>query len=135
MKIFITASYKKDQNKKEIEHLCLIVKNSGFEDFCFIRDIENYQKVFNNPTKLMKRAKKEIINCDALLFDASEKSTGRAIELGITYANKKKIVVIMKKGTQIKDTLRGVADAVITYIKIEDIQKPLTKVCFDWTKN
>lgn len=133
MKIFITATFKNGENKSEIEQLCAIVKNAGFEDFCFIRDVENYQKVFSDPKELMEKARAEILNCDALLFDATEKSTGRAIEAGIAYANKKKIIVIMKEGTEIKDTLRGVADLVITYKNIEDIQDGLKQTLLEWT--
>jgi 2'-deoxynucleoside 5'-phosphate N-hydrolase len=135
MKVFITASFKEGKNKPEIEQLCKIVKNSGFEDYCFIRDVENYQKMFNDPIELMNRARAEILNCDALLFDATEKSTGRAIEVGIAYANQKKIIVIMKDGTEIKDTLKGVADAVITYKVIKDIQYNLKQTYLDWTKS
>ena len=47
MKIFITASF--GDTQAEIENLCSIIKSSGFEDFCFIRDIENYKKIFNDP--------------------------------------------------------------------------------------
>lgn len=134
MKVFITASFKEGKNRKEIEQICSIVRNAGFEDFCFIRDVENYQKVFSNPKELMDRARKEILNCDILLFDASEKSTGRAIEVGIAFANKKKIIVIMKEGTEIKDTLRGVADLIITFKVIGDIQYDLKQIYLEWTK-
>lgn len=134
MKIFITASFKEGKNKAEIEQLCTLVKGAGFEDFCFIRDVENYQKVFNDPKKLMDRARMEILKCDALLFDATEKSTRRAIEVGIAFANKKKIIVVIKEGTKIKDTLRGVANAVITYNAIEDIQNDLKHLSLEWTK-
>lgn len=135
MKVFVTASYKNGENKADIEQLCSIVKKAGFEDFCFIRDVENYQKIFDNPRELMDKAKTEILKCDALLFDATEKSTGRAIEVGIAYANKKQIIVIMKEGTKIKDTLRGVASAVITYILIEDIQNDLRQKYLEWAKS
>ena len=127
MKIFITSSFKGSDNKEEIENLCGIVRNAGFEDFCFIRDVEHYQKTFSDPKELMRRAKEEIGKCDARLFDASEKSTGRSIEVGIAYSLGKKIIVIMKEGTQIKDTLRGVADIIVTYKQIDDIAKDLKK--------
>lgn len=133
MKVFITASFKEGKNRAEIERLCSIVKNAGFEDFCFIRDIENYQKVFKDPKELMNRSKEEILKCDALLFDATNKSTGRAVEVGIAYSNKKKIIIIMKKETRIKDTLKGVADAIITYQAIEDIQNDLKRLYLEWT--
>lgn len=120
-KIFITASFKNADNKEEIEHLCSIVRKADFEDFCFIRDVENYQKVFENPQLLMLRALEEIKKSDFLLIDMSDKPTGRAIESGIAYALGKKVVVIMKEGTLIKDTVKGIADIIIEYNSIEDI--------------
>ncbi len=128
MKVFITASFKEGKNKKETEQLCSIVRNSGFEDYCFARD-EGY---FDDSKKMMNIAEEEIKKCDVLLFDATNKSTGRVIEVGIAYSNKKKIIVIMKEGTQIKDTLRGVADSIITYKKKEDIQKELKNLYEEW---
>jgi len=132
MKLFITASFKEGRNKEEIEHLCSIVKESGFSDFCFIRDVENYQKVFDDPKELMKRAKKEILNSDSLLINMTNKPTGRAIEAGIAFSQGKKIITIMKKGTKIKDTTRGISDVVIEYEIIEDIIKPLRVLFNKW---
>lgn len=133
MKVFITASFKEGKNRKEIEEICGIVKNAGFKDFCFIRDIENYQKMFEEPKELMERAREEIIKCDVLLFDATNKSTGKAIEVGIAFSNHKKIIVIMKNGTVVKDTLKGVADSIITYKNIEDIADSLQSLYSEWT--
>ena len=126
MKIFITSSF--GDSKEEIEKLCAIVKSAGFEDFSFIRDIENYQKIFEDPKDLMKRSEDEIKNCDALLIDMTDKPTGRAIEAGMAYSLGKKIIVIMKKGTAIKDTTRGIADAVIEYDVIENILPELKNI-------
>ena len=130
MRVFITASF--GDSKENIEELCSVVKSAGFEDFCFIRDVENYQKVFNDPNELMQRAREEIKNSDALLIDMTDKPTGRAIEAGMAYSFGKKIVVIMKRGTQIKDTIRGVADVVIEYDVIEDISGGLKKILQKW---
>lgn len=125
MKVFITASFKSGENRGEIEKLCNLVKEAGFEDFCFIRDVENYQKIFDNPKELMKRAKGEIKTCDFLLIDLTDKPTGRAYEAGIAYAYGKRIITIYKNGTQIKDTTRGISDLLIEYEKIEDIADSL----------
>lgn len=133
MKVYITATYKEGKNKTEIEQLCKIIKDSGFEDFCFIRDVENYKKVFNDPKELMNRARMEVLKCDVIFFDATERSTGRLIEVGMAFANGKKVIVIMKEGTEIKDTLKGVAYTIITYNKIEDIQEPLRNLYLEWT--
>lgn len=132
MKIFITASFKEGKNKEEIEHLCSLIRQSGFRDFCFIRDIENYEKVFDDPKQLMNKAKKEIEKCDALLIDMTHKPTGRAIEAGIAFAQNKKIIVIMKKGTLIKDTTRGISDAIIEYDNIQEIINPLESLLSKW---
>ena len=59
-RIFITTSYEGDANKQEIEHLCGLISASGFKDFCFIRDIENYKTIFNTPIELMSKTKVEI---------------------------------------------------------------------------
>jgi len=125
MKIFITAPFKNGKNRFEIETLCNLVNQAGFHDFCFIRDVENYKKTFNNPKQLMQRAQEEILKCDALLIDLSTVSTGRAIEMGIAFNSGKKIVIICKKGTNLRDTAKGVADKIIEYENIEDIVKPL----------
>ncbi len=126
MRVYITSSF--GDSKEDIEYLCSIVRSAGFEDFSFIRDVENYQKVFDDPKELMQRTKEEIQKSDALLIDMTEKPTGRAIEAGIAYSLRKKVVVIMKKGTKIKDTVRGIADEVIEYQIIEDISSFLDKI-------
>jgi nucleoside 2-deoxyribosyltransferase len=135
MKVFITASFKDGKNKEEIESLCSLIKESGFEDFCFIRDVESYQKIFKNPKELMTRAKKEIEKSDVLLIDMTHKPTGRAIEAGIAFAQNKKIISIMKKGTKIKDTTRGISDAIIEYNEIKEIVKPLNSLFKEWNRN
>jgi nucleoside 2-deoxyribosyltransferase len=127
-RIFITASFQEGKNKQEIEYLCKLVKSSGFEDFCFIRDVEHYQKVFNSPVELMNKAKEEIEKSEYLLIDMTDKPTGRAIEAGMAYALGKKVVVIMKQGTQIKDTTRGISTKVIKYNKIDEIVSPLSRI-------
>jgi len=119
--MFITVSFQGNDNKKEVEQLCSLVKQAGFDDFCFIRDVENYQHVFDDPKDLMRRSFEEIKNSDWLLIDMTNKPTGRAIEAGIAFALDKKIVVIMKKGTIIKDTVIGISDSIIEYEDINDV--------------
>lgn len=119
MRIFITASF--GDNKENIEKLCSVVRTAGFEDFCFVRDIEHYEKIFEDPKELMQRAREEIQKSDVLLIDVTDKPTGRAVEAGMAYSLGKSIIVIMKRGTVIKDTIRGIADMLIEYDEIRDI--------------
>ena len=125
MKIYITAPFKNGDNKSEIEDLCSGVKQAGFEDFCFIRDVEHYQKMFHDAHELMTRAREELEKCDALLIDYDGPASGRMIELGMAYALNKKIVLITKKWTAIKETVRGVTDVVVEYDQWRDIIEPL----------
>lgn len=132
MKIYITAPFKGGDNKQEIEELCALVKRSGFEDFCFIRDVEQYQKMFHDAHELMTRAREEIERCDALLIDFDGPASGRMIELGIAYALRKKVVLITKKGTFVKETVRGVTDVVIEYEELADIVEPMAQLAEAW---
>jgi len=122
MKLFITASFLGEANKSEIEQLCAVVRGAGFEDFCFVRDVEGYVKTFSDPQKLMQCAAEEVKKCDGLLLDVSEKSTGRTLEAGIAFGAGKKVLLIAKSGTIVKDTLLGIASVpVIYYDSITDI--------------
>lgn len=132
MKIYITAPFKGGDNKQEIEELCALVKRSGFEDFCFIRDVEQYQKIFHDAHDLMTRAREEIERCDALLIDFDGPASGRMIELGIAYALRKKVVLITRKGTPVKETVRGVTDGVIEYEELADIVEPMAQLAEAW---
>lgn len=128
MKIYITAPFKGKDNKKDIEELCSVVRKSGFEDFCFVRDIERYQKIFSDPHELMQRSREEIEKCDALLINYDGPATGRMIEVGIAYTLGKKIILITKKGANIRDTIKGITDDIIEYEELEDIIGSLSKI-------
>ncbi|HEX6258636.1 MAG TPA: nucleoside 2-deoxyribosyltransferase [Candidatus Saccharimonadales bacterium] len=126
MKICVTTRFKGEENKQDIVDLCAAVRAAGLEDFSFIRDIENYQKTFNDPKELWQRAKQEITQCDALLIDVSDNpSGGRVIEAGIAYALDMPIFVLVKKGLEYKDVYNGIATVVIKYEAYADVTKAL----------
>jgi nucleoside 2-deoxyribosyltransferase len=129
MRVYVTARFKNaKENRIEIEKLCAAVKSAGMVDFSFIRDIENYEKTFDIPKDLWNAALKELERCDALLVDVSDSpSGGRVVEVGMAYALRKPIFVVLKKGTHLKEFYRGVANLVIEYEEIEDIISPLRK--------
>lgn len=126
MKIYITAPFKGKENKEEIEKLCDTIKKTGLEDFCFIRDIEKYELIFDNPNELMKQAITTLSTCDMLLIDSTTKTTtGCTIEAGMAYALGKKIITIAKTWSDIRPTLQGISSIIITYETIEDIIEPI----------
>lgn len=125
MKICVTARFK-NANKEDIEALCAAVKASGMEDFSFIRDIESYQKIFNDPVELWRRARDEIAKCDALLIDVSDAPTGgRVVEAGIAFGLKLPVFVAAKKGIEYKEVFDGIAAEVIRYSDYRDITSRL----------
>lgn len=95
-------------------------------DFCFIRDIENYQHTFDDPKELWARAYDEIGACDALLIDTSDHpSGGRLTETGIAYALRKPVIVVKKHGSQHKALFNGIASTIISYADHKDLTRQL----------
>lgn len=133
MKVFVTSSF--GDSKQEVEAFCIIVRSAGFDDFSFIRDVENFEKVFDDPKDLMKRTKEEIEKCDALLIDMTDKPTGRAYEAGMAYAFGKPVIAVMKAGTAIKDTTRGLADVLLEYNQLNDLVESLSEVRTKWERD
>lgn len=128
MKVCVTTRFKGAENKEALVALCAAVRAAGMEDFSFIRDVENYQKTFNDPKELWKRAREEIRKCDALLIDVSDNPTGgRVIEAGIAYALDLPIFILVKEGLQYKDIYDGIGTVVIKYETTEDITKTLAR--------
>jgi nucleoside 2-deoxyribosyltransferase len=128
MKVYVTARFKGDENKSEIEQLCRAVQKSGMQDFCFVRDVENYRKTFDNPKELWTRALQEIKNCDALLIDVSDApSGGRVVEVGIAYALNLPIFVAARKDTNFKELYSGVATKILSYDRYDDITPQLKR--------
>jgi len=97
MRAYITAPFKREENQTKIKEICDIVKQSGLEDFCFVRDMQKFESAFSDAQILMRMAKEEVMKCDILFIEASEKTTtGCTIETGMAYAMGKKIVTIAK---------------------------------------
>lgn len=131
MRAYVAAPFKGGNNKEEIKHFCSLVKESGFEDFCFVRDV---QKEFDDSKELMKEAKEELECSDVLIVDMTNASTGCAIEAGMAFEMGKRVVSLVKKGERIKNTTSGISDAVIEYENFDDIVKPLNSLFLSWNK-
>ena len=132
MRLYVTATFRGAENRAEIEALCALVEAAGWESFCFVRDIEHWEHVFDDPADLMQRSLREIMRCDALLLDMASKPTGRAIEAGMAFATGRRVIVILPRGLPIKATVRGIADAVIEYGPLADIVPRLARLHQEW---
>lgn len=128
MKVYVTARFKSNENRAEIEELCKAVQESGMEDFCFVRDVENYRKTFDDPHELWTRSLLEIRSCDVLLIDVSDAPTGgRVVEAGIAYALSMPIFVIVKNGIEFKELYSGIATRIFYYDAYNDITPQLER--------
>ncbi len=62
MKLFITARFKGDENKPDIEKLYSITRAASFEDSCLIRDVEQYQPgAFKDSHELINRTREVLL--------------------------------------------------------------------------
>lgn len=128
MKVYVTARFKGKENKAEIDELCSAVKAAGMTDVCFVRDVEHYKHTFDDPKDLWARVYDEINACEAILIDVTDHPTGgRLVEAGMAFALKKRIFIVMRRGTEYKDVLNGIASTVIEYETHKHLTKELKK--------
>lgn len=128
MKVYVTSRFKGKDNRQEIEALCKAVHNAHMVDFNFTRDVEHYEKTFDDPKQLWAKAYDEIGACDALLIDVSDGPTGgRLVEAGMAYALRKPVIVTMKKGVHYKELFDGISATVIEYDSHDDLTAQLKK--------
>ncbi len=129
MKVYVTARYKNAaENKHEIENLCKAVNDAGLVDFNFIRDVEHYQKKFDDQKELWERAYDELRACEMVLIDVSDHPTGgRIVEAGMAYALRKPLIIVKRRGVVHKELFDGIASTIIEYKDYADLSQQLKK--------
>ncbi len=116
MKAYFAIKFHEDSKNKElIETISKILEKKGIQTIVMMRDYENWSKIKFTPKQLMDLSFKEIEKSDMMIVDISEKGVGIGIEAGYAHSKGKPIIVIAKKGSDIPDTLRGIAKKVIFY--------------------
>ncbi len=126
MKIYVTVRSKSAD--QQIEKLSGAIKAASMTDFCFGRDVQDYEQIQHDPKQLWQRMYDEIGACDALLIDVSDYPTGgRLIETGIAYALRKPIIVVKKHGIHHKAAFDGVSSVIIEYDDSKDLTAHLKK--------
>lgn len=117
------------KSKKQIEDITEALKKVEIEDFVMIRDMEKWGEIKMTPESLMQEYTfPEIDKCDMMIVDLTEKGVGVGIEAGYAYARNIPIYVIAKKGSDISNTMAGIAKAVIFYESPEEITKGFKKI-------
>jgi nucleoside 2-deoxyribosyltransferase len=128
MKVYVSTRYKGSESRHEVERLTKAVRGAGLKDFSFVRDVEKYKHVFDDPKKLWARTKDEIGACDALLIDVSDHPSGsRLVEAGMAYALGKTVIVVKHHDATHKAVFDGISSVVITYSDDMDLMKQLKR--------
>jgi len=132
MKIFIGHKFQsvdKKELRKKIEKITSVLEEKGYQTFSYLRDKEKWKPKNFPPGKVIKEAFNELKKCDALLIfvDSSEKSEGIFLEFGFAKALHKKTILLIAKGIS-SPTLEAIADKVIRFRSLKDLDKKLIKI-------
>jgi 2'-deoxynucleoside 5'-phosphate N-hydrolase len=121
-KAYLGAKYYDDNsNRRDIELLSHVLKRNGIDTVCVARNIGQWGKTQLTPTELMQRTFHEIELADIVVLEMSEKGVGLGIEAGYAYAKGKPIIVLIQREKELSATIQGVANKVISYERIEEI--------------
>ena len=126
MRIYLAIKFHEDlSNKKLIENISESLEKSGFNTTVMARDYEKWGEKKFSPKDLMDLSFKITEESDLLLVEFSEKGVGLGIEAGYAFAKGIPIVVIAKKGSEISNTMAGIAKKIIFYENTGEIGKLL----------
>lgn len=114
--------YKDNRNRDEINSISVTLQEDGIQTVCIARDVEKWGDVTLSSQELMRMAFEEIDKSDFVILEMSEKGVGLGIEAGYAVAKKKPLIVLIKKGLELSNTMQGIADVVIPYSQPEEIK-------------
>jgi 2'-deoxynucleoside 5'-phosphate N-hydrolase len=114
--------YEDNRNRHEIDSICSMIHDEGIQTTCIARDIEEWGEVHLSSQELMRITFEEIDKSDFVVLEMSEKGVGLGIEAGYTVARNKPLIVLIKYGLELSNTMQGIADTVITYNHPEEIK-------------
>jgi len=115
--------------KKFLDSVCNSLKKAGHEPWGTYTKKEEFDKNKTPLKEIMLTALNFIDNsdCHLAIINSKEKSEGMLLEIGYSYAKKKRIIVAIKKG--IKTTwIRKLIKEVIEFSDINDLSKKLEKI-------
>lgn len=122
MKIYLGIKFYSDNsNKKTIEEICTHLGQLGHEVFCITKDLENWGKETFSAQELMQKTFEVIDNSDVVLIEFSEKGVGLGIEAGYAFSKEIPVHVIAKKGSDISNTMSGIATKISFYDNLSEI--------------
>lgn len=122
MEAYLAIKFHEDlRNRELIEQISEALRKAGFETTVMVRDHEKWGEVKFTPEELMKLTFQLIDKSDVLVIELSEKGVGLGIEAGYARSKNIPIIIIAKKGSEISNTMRGVARQIIFYGEPEEL--------------
>jgi len=107
--------YEDNRNRDEISSIRVALQDDGIQTVCIARDVEKWGDVVLSFQELMRITFEEIDKSDFVILEMSEKGVGLGIEAGYAVARKKPLIVLIKQGVELSNTMQGIADIVIPY--------------------
>ncbi len=107
--------YEDSRNRDEILALSDWLNRVGYSAICIARDIEQWGTIRLTPQELMQISFAEIDKSDLVVMEMSVKGVGLGIEAGYAYAKGKPVIVLIREGRELSETMAGIATKIITY--------------------
>ena len=123
-KVFVSYSYSKREDVRVLHEKIkrLMEDKFGLEVYAFVFDYNDTA----DDNKLMNDALSKVNESDMLIVELSNKSVGVGIEAGYAKAKGKPIIYLHKQETELKQTMNGIADEVVTYENTENLLEQLS---------
>lgn len=120
MRAYLAIKYKGDRsNRRLIEKISAALAGLGIETRVIA--LEPEAETARSPQELMDHTFKTIDACDAVVVEFSEKGVGLGIEAGYARATRKPVVVVARSGSEISETLAGIAERIVFYDEPEEL--------------
>jgi hypothetical protein len=107
--------YEDSRNRDEILALSDWLNRVGYDTICIARDVEKWGTIHLTPQELMQLAFTEIDQSELIVMEMSVKGVGLGIEAGYAYAKGKPVIVLIREGCELSETMAGIATKIITY--------------------
>ena len=110
------------RNRNEIDSITAALQDDQIQTVCIARDVEKWGDVTLSSHELMRITFEEIAKSDFVVLEMSEKGVGLGIEAGYAVARNKPLVILIKEGIELSNTMQGIADIVIQYSQPDEIK-------------
>ena len=114
--------YEDNRNRDEINSISATLQDDGIHNICIARDVEKWGDVTLSSQELMRITFEEIEKSDFVILEMSEKGVGLGIEAGFAVAGNKPLIVLIKQGLKLSNTIQGIANIVIPYSQPNEIK-------------